>query len=197
MDADVVVVGAGLAGLVATCSSPTRAGRWCCSTRRARRTSGARRGGASAACSSSTAPNSAGWASPTPSSLAWQDWEGTADRPASASSHVATRPARPAPTTTTSASMDRPYAPATVGRAPPPRSPGATSPAPRGRPGARAPPRRRAEHEPGPGTRRRARRGGRRRHPRRLGSRPGRRRAGAHPRATGRATACRGRRRMP
>ena len=48
-------------------SSPMPAGRSCCSTRRARPTSAARRGGASGACSSSTAPSSAGWASPTPS----------------------------------------------------------------------------------------------------------------------------------
>ena len=54
-----------------------------------------------------------------PPRLASDSWSrSTTERPASASSHVATSPARPAPTTTTSASMGRPYAPSTRTRPP-------------------------------------------------------------------------------
>ncbi len=63
---DVIVVGAGLAGLVAThelvAGRPAGAA---CSTRRTATTSAARRSGRSAGCSSSTPPSSAGWASRT------------------------------------------------------------------------------------------------------------------------------------
>ena len=75
-------------------SSPTPAGRWCCSTRRARPTSAARRGGASAGCSSSTPPSSAGWASPTRST--WPGRTGRAPPAGTGSPHPT---AAPAPTT--------------------------------------------------------------------------------------------------
>ena len=66
---DVIVVGAGLAGLVAT-HELAKAGRRVLVARpgEPRTTSAARRSGRSAGCSSSTAPSSAGWASRTPTS---------------------------------------------------------------------------------------------------------------------------------
>ena len=79
MDADVIVVGGGLAGLVATAElvdagkqgDPARPGaassRWA-----------ARRSGRSAACSSSTRPSSGACASATSHDLALQDWMGSA-----------------------------------------------------------------------------------------------------------------------
>ena len=68
MDADVIVVGAGLSGLVAT-AELADAGRRVRAPRPGERrpTSAARRTGRSAGSSSSTAPSSAGWASRTPS----------------------------------------------------------------------------------------------------------------------------------
>ena len=78
MDADVVVVGAGLAGLVAAAEAPTPAAAWSWSTRRASSTWAARRSGAWAGCSSSTAPSSAGWAIKDSLELARQDWLGRA-----------------------------------------------------------------------------------------------------------------------
>ena len=87
MDADVIVVGAGLAGLVAAARArPAGAGRSPCSTRRTRPTSAARRSGPSAASSWSTPPNSAASASRTPST-----WPGTTGRAAPASTGPRTR----------------------------------------------------------------------------------------------------------
>ena len=77
MDADVIVVGAGLAGLVAAAEAGRRRPARCCwSTRRASSRSAGRRSGRSAGCSSSTARSSAGWASRTPSS--WPGRTGSA-----------------------------------------------------------------------------------------------------------------------
>ena len=78
MDADVIVVGAGLAGLVAAAEAGRRrqAG-CCCSTRSPSSRWAGRRSGPSAGCSSSTAPSSAGWASRTRCDLALQDWLGS------------------------------------------------------------------------------------------------------------------------
>ena len=64
-DADVIVVGGGLAGLVAAPKSPMPANASSWSTRRASKASAARPSGRSADCSWSTAPNSAGSASRT------------------------------------------------------------------------------------------------------------------------------------
>ena len=67
MDFDVIVVGAGLAGLVAAHELTRRAGRSRCSTRRTPPTSAGRRSGRSAGCSWSTRRSSGAWGSRTPS----------------------------------------------------------------------------------------------------------------------------------
>ena len=79
MDADVIVVGAGLAGLVAA-AELADAGQAGAAARpgAASSPSAARRSGRSAGCSSSTPPSSAGWASRTAYELALQDWMGSA-----------------------------------------------------------------------------------------------------------------------
>ena len=77
-DVDAVVVGAGLAGLVAA-HELTRAGkRWRWSTRRAPPTWAGRRSGRSAGCSSSTPRSSAACGVKDSFELAWSDWQGSA-----------------------------------------------------------------------------------------------------------------------
>jgi hypothetical protein len=80
VDADVIVVGAGLAGLVATAELADAGKRVLLLARSRRATSAGRRSGPSAACSSSTLRSSGGWASATRSS-----WPGRTGRAAPAS----------------------------------------------------------------------------------------------------------------
>ena len=77
-DADVIVVGAGLAGLVAAheLTAGASGSRW--STRRTPPTSAARRSGRSAGCSSSTPRSSAASRVKDSLELAWNDWQGSA-----------------------------------------------------------------------------------------------------------------------
>ena len=78
LEADVVVVGAGLAGLVATAELVDAGRRVILLDQEPRSHSAARRTGRSADCSSSTRRSSAGCGIRDSHELAWQDWFGTA-----------------------------------------------------------------------------------------------------------------------
>ena len=83
MDADVIVVGAGLAGLVAAGELVERGNTVLVVEQENAANRVVRRSGLLAGCSSSTVPNSAGWGIHDSHELALQDWLGTAgfDRP--------------------------------------------------------------------------------------------------------------------
>ena len=78
VDGDVIVVGAGLAGLAAAAELADAAGRYCCWTRSRSRTWAGRRSGLSVASSSSARLSGAGMGIKDSWELAWQDWQGGA-----------------------------------------------------------------------------------------------------------------------